>query len=460
MQGHEAKHPWSTNMSESSQAPISAAVSLAGIVRGIRRDLVVIVVVALIAAGGGSIMGKLTNKTRSTAQLVLSPLPFAERNKVRTVQGKTMEDELESMLATPLDVKSASLLCMSDEVLQKTLDQINTGGMSSKPVKDLLRLKKALSFQVAVDKETPYDITYSPLIVLTAEANNPSEAKLFVNSWARVVAEQAKKFQDIIQMPSATALEGRKEELKGELTQAELDSEKFWTENNTLYLETRLNEISGQINAFRKERNTLEAEIILGKGTAEALEKEMARVPEKVSLNWKASAELASILGVKLGLGATKEGASKESQDAPVTVEVLNESHWKIAETLATKRSEVVGKEKKIEEIDRLVDALEKERLEVQAEFAKATTGKVRVGREMIRLEEEFRDIAMKCEFARVASSLNHPVLQVISEGAEWPLPRFRRAILFGVLSGVLGFLAAACGSATWRMFLKPALGG
>jgi capsular polysaccharide biosynthesis protein len=447
-------------MSESSQVSISASSGLVEIVRSVRRDLVAVVLVALIAAGGGAIVGKLTNKTYSSAQLVLSPLPLAGKGKVKTVEGKTSEDELESMLATPLDVKSTSLLCMSDEVLEKTLDAVNEGGRLSKPVKDLLRLKKTLSFQVAVLKETPYDITYTPLIMLTAEAKSPADAKTLVNSWARVVVEAAKRFQDAVQMPSATALEGRKGELKAELTQAELDSEKFWTENNILYLETRLNGISAQINKFRKERNTLEAEIMLGKGTAEALEKEMGHVPEKVSLNWKPSAALASILGAKLGLGGAKEGASKESEEAPMTVEVLNKSHWKIAEKLATKRSEVVGKEKKIEEIDRLVDALEKERLEVQADFAKATTGKVRVGREMIRLEEEFKDVATKCDFAHVASSLNHPVLQVISEGAEWPLPRFRRAILFGILSGALGFLVAACVSVTWRMFLKPALGG
>jgi hypothetical protein len=447
-------------MPESARVPLSGKADLAEVFRSVRRDLVAVVLVALIAAGGGAIAGKLTNKTRSSAQLVLSPLPLAGKGKLKTIEGKTSEDNLEAILATPLDVKSTSLLCMSDEVLEKTLDAVNQSGKLSKPVKDLLRLKKALSFQVAVEKETPYDITYTPLIILTAEAQSPPEAKAIVNSWARVVAEAAKKFQDAVQMPAATALEGRKGELKTELTQAELDSEKFWTENNIFYLEARLNGISTQINKFRKERNTLEAQIMLGKGTAEALDKEMKNVPEKVSLDWKPSAALASILGAKLGLGGAKEGAFKESEEAPMTVEVLNESHWKIAGKLATKRSEVVGKEKKIEEIDRLVDALEKERLEVQAEFAIATTGRVRVGREMIRLEEEFKDVATKCDFAHVASSLNHPVLQVISEGAEWPLPRFRRAILFGILSGALGFLVAACASVTWRIFLKPALGG
>ena len=436
-------------MSESSQVSISAAVGLVEIVRSIRRDLVVIVVVALIAAAGGAIIGKLTNTTRSTAQLAMSPLPLAEKSK----------GEFASMMATPLDVKSASLLCMSDEVLQKTLDQINTSGTYSKPIKDLLRLKKALSFKVVVNKETPYDISYSPLIVLTAKASRPPDAKVLVNTWARVVAEQAKKFQDAVQMPSATALEGRKSELKAALTEAELESEKFWTENNVIYLETRLNQTSGLINAFKKERTSLESAVVFDQATVDALETEQAKAPEKLTLSWIPSTALATALGVKLGLSAPKEGGSEQPAEAPLSVEVLNAVHWEIVGKLAMTRTGVAAKSKQIKGIDSLIDSLEKERLEIQARYAKAITGKTRVGRRLIRLEEEFKDVATKCEFAMVASSLNHPVLQVISEGAEWPRRRFLWPILFGILSGVLGFLAAACASATWRIFLKPALG-
>jgi hypothetical protein len=349
---------------------------------------------------------------------------------------------------------------MSDEVLQKTFDAVSQSGTLSKPIMDLIRLKKALHFSFAVEKETPYDITYTPLIILTADARSPADAKLIVNTWASVVLEAAKRFQDAVQGPVARALVERKTELHDELTQAELESEKFWTENNILYWETRLNEISRQINDFKKQRHEAEAEVVFDKSTAEVLDAEKTNVPEKVVLNWKPSAALASVLGAKVGLVAPKEAASEQSGEAPFTVEVLNKAHWDIVGKLTTARANAAAKEKKIQEFDRLVDALEKERLKVQADFAKASTGKIRVGRELLRLEEEFRDIALKQTFAHVASSLNHPVLQVISEGAEWPVPRFQRAVQFGIVSGILGFIAAACISILWRIFVKPALEG
>ncbi len=447
-------------MSENTQGLASRKTSLVEIIKCVRKDLLMFILAAVLVAAAGAIIGMLTNKTSSSAQLVLSPMPLAGKSKVKTVEGKTSEDELEAMLATPLDVKSTSLLCMSDEVLQKTFDAISQSGMLSKPIVDLIRLKKALKFSVAVEKETPYDITYTPLIILTADARSPADAKLIVNTWASVVLEAAKRFQDAVQGPVAKALVERKAELHDELTQAELDSEKFWTENSTLYLEARLQEISRQINEFKRQRHEAEAEVVFDKSTAEVLDSEKADVPETVVLNWKPSAALASILGAKVGIAAPKEAASGQSDEAPFTVEVLNQAHWDIVGKLATAKANAAAKEKKIQEFDRLVDSLEKDRLKAQADLAKATTGRVRVGRELLRLEEEFRDIALKQTFAHVASSLNHPVLQVISEGAEWPVPRFQRAVQFGIVSGILGFIAAACISVLWRIFVKPAFEG
>lgn len=447
-------------MSQNVQQSLFQMIRLNEVVACIRRDFVAVLAAAVLLAGMGGVVGKLSNKTESSAQLVLSPMPLSGKGKVSYSAGRPNPDELESMLATPLDVKSTSLLCMSDEVLSKTLDQVNKDGVLSKPIKNLLQLKRTLSFAVAVQKETPYDITYTPLITLTAEAKNPADAKAMVNTWAHVVSDAAKRFQDAVQGPVAKALDGRKQELHDELTQTELDSEKFWTDNNPLYLETRLNEISGLLNTFRKEHATLEAEIVLDKGTVESLEADKTNIPEKIKLEWNLPTPLAASIASKLGIGTSKDGAAKQSGDTAITSEVLNPTYWEVVGKITSTRAGFFSKEKKIADLDRLIDTLEKERLDLQAQFAKATTGKLRVGRELIRIEEEFHDIALKQKFAQVASSLNHPALQILSEGAEWPVPRFQKAIAFGMMAGLLGFAAAACFSVLWRLFLKPALGG
>jgi hypothetical protein len=140
-----------------------------------------------------------------------------------------------------------------------------------------------------------------------------------------------------------------------------------------------------------------------------------------------------------------------------MSLEWVNTAYWDTKGQEALSVGDAEGKEKQRQEIERLIEELEKERLEVQAMYAKAVTGKLRVTRDLERVEEAFKDIATKREFANVASSLNHPAIQVISEGAEWPLPRFRRAIQFGSVSGVLGFVLGACLSVLYRMVVKPA---
>jgi hypothetical protein len=220
----------------------------------------------------------------------------------------------------------------------------------------------------------------------------------------------------------------------------------------------RLNSISGEINNFEKDQHTLQAEVVFDQTNAETLQSVLESMPPKVQLEWRPSGALAAALGPKLGLtGPKPEGAQGDSPGA-MTVEWINQAYWDISRNLAWYRAEGEANKKKIDECKTLIEALEKQRLEYQAIFAKATTGKIRVARELARLEDNFKDLATKREFARVAGSLDLPPLQVISEGAEWPLPRFRRAILFGAVAGLLGFCAAACASVAYRTVLKPAL--
>jgi hypothetical protein len=143
-----------------------------------------------------------------------------------------------------------------------------------------------------------------------------------------------------------------------------------------------------------------------------------------------------------------------------LTVEHTNVMYWEIRGKLAATRAGLASTPAELQEVDRLIGELEKERLEVQAKHARALTEKGRIVRTLKRVEDTYSNIAGKHEFAQVAGQLKHPVLQVISKGTEWPLPRFRRLVLFGVVSAVLGFCAAMTCSVVMRMIVRPALEG
>ncbi len=445
-------------MIESANAPSTVTAFLPGVFRSLRKDLLVILAIAIVAAAAGGIAGKLTNKAASSAQLVLSPMPLIGKAGSRTVQGAQAGDPLAELMATPLDVKSTSLLCMSDEVLQKTFDQLSQSGALSAPIPNLLQLKQALEYQLTVAKETPYDVTYSPLIVLTAEAKAPADAKLIVNTWAQTIVEASKKYQDAIQGPVAKVLEEQTEEIHKQLVEAEMASERFWTENNVIYWEGRLNEIVTLINNFVKTKVTNTAEEVLYNATAEGLEREQAKMQETVSLGLNPSPKLASTFGVDASAKSAPSDKEDRTHSSVLSFDWINPAYWSIEARIAKERGNAAGREEQSKVFDALIQDLEKERTGIQKSYAQAITGKTRVGRDLIRLEEVYKDIATKRDFAHVASSLNHPELQLVSSGTEWPLPRFRRAILFGAMAGILGCLAAACLSVLYRMVLKPAL--
>lgn len=424
----------------------------------LRKDAGRIMAAAILLGLLGGALGYKTNTTHSTAQLALTPIPL------RSYEGQTQErepDELARMLATPLDVTSISLLCLSDEVVRETMDRLNESGELSKPIKPhrIKTFKSSLMYEVSIAKETPYDLSYTPIIELTADAKKPPDAKAMVNAWAEAVEAKAKEFQDKIQQPAGEALRERLEGLDKELDDAEEASIKFWTDNNVLYLKERLNEIVNLITKLKSDRTEVRAELVHEQATVDSYLAE----DEKpiITLNWTPSPELAALAGAKLGVGVPGSGITGKSTGAAGSVlstEHINNVYYEIRGKIAAGRAGVSGKEAQLEEIDSLIEALEEEREEVQAQFAKTDAESKRVTRRLEIVEEAYRNIALKYEFAQVAEKLGHPQLQIIARGTEWPKGRFRWPALVITLTGAFGFLAAAFASLAYGLVLKPLL--
>lgn len=420
----------------------------------LRKDLYLIILASIVIAAIGAGIGKYTNISSSSAQLVLTPIPL---------RAKATEDALAVMLAAPLDVTSMSLLCKSDQVLEETrtkLNELYEQGKLSAPIKYITKLSTKLDFSVTIAKETPYELTYTPVLQLFAKAKVPMDAEAMVNTWAEVVADAAKKFQDAVQMPAAHALEERVTELKEQLAQVEMENEKFWTENNVAYMEARMGEIISLIVNFMQTKSEVETELIAERGSLEGYTKEIANELPTVPCKWEPSPELIEVLGNRLGLPMAKDGAKEgaPADNSLLSVDHLNMVYFETRAKMVAARAGVMQREAQISEIDRRIEALEKERVELQAQYARVTTEKMRIGRLLDRVEGAYSNLATKHEFANVAGKLDHPVLQVISKGTAWPLPRFRRAIMFGGISGMFGIFAAAAISVFLRMIIRPAL--
>ncbi len=436
-------------MPQSEPASEGYVLYVKGILAALRRDCLKIILFAVLAAAAAAGLGKMSNSVSSTAQLLLTPLPLHARQE---------EDALATMLAPPIDATTVSLLCMSDDVLKKTMEALNAGGQLKEPIKYVNSLKSALRYRVSVAKETPYEVEYSPVIELTAFAASPTDAQLMVNAWAEQVVTAAAAFRDMIQKPAAIAIEEQTNAVQSDLMVAEDESEAFWAKNSEEYVKARLEEVVALINSLKRQRTELEHNMTAEKAEVVALEEALAQEQPNLTLKWRAPESVVGLLAGKLGATPPKDGEGDAVDNVFLESEETNAVYWEIRGQIAATRAGVAAKEAQFQELEKLVNGLEEERTLLQAQHARLTTEKSRVGRRLERLEGAYSNMGDKREYARVAGQLDSPPVQILSHGTEWRMPRFRRAILFGGVAGFVALFAAMFASVGYRMVLKPAL--
>ena len=195
---------------------------LAFAARAGRKDMAPILllgVVAGIIAGG---MAFRAPSATSNAQLVLTPIPVYAENQ------NEVEDIPTKLLVEPLDIRSAALLCKSDETLLRTQKLLE-----KKPLKDLpslAALRGSLQCEITIAAESPMEIAYSPILRLSAAADTPARAKQRVDAWseacvAMAVEYKAKRQGAIAEAfaAQATGLEARLRELETNQQDTTLD---------------------------------------------------------------------------------------------------------------------------------------------------------------------------------------------------------------------------------------------
>ena len=409
----------------------------------LRQDLRSLIVVALVLGLVGGITGKLTNKTTSSAQLLLTPLPL--RTAVSTLSG----DDLAEMIAEPMDIKTAALVCKSDEALSKTMAVLNDSGKLSSPFNSLQTLRNAVGTQVTVSRESPMEIVYSPVIQLSAKGKSPGEAKLIVDTWADQCAILGKTYQQKRHADAARGFEERATHLQEQLDASEEALEAFRREDNLNYYEESLTALTRQISNTRDllslaEQNFADERakhvvLVDAEGGGEAAQK----------LQFAPSDKLLTMLPGTAGLESPSDGTT-----TLLDLEVINP----IYELEVTAGAAAAGYEARRNKLETELEAFLEHMDALEGEVARVQRKDRELVREMKLLAKAYEDAALRAKFAEVASELAQPELQVLSYGAEWRLPRFRRALLLAAPAAIFGFLLAASVSVALRLVILPAL--
>jgi hypothetical protein len=138
--------------------------------------------------------------------------------------------------------------------------------------------------------------------------------------------------------------------------------------------------------------------------------------------------------------------------------EVINPLYDYLRQQLAETQVRIGGTEVRLQRLSEDLKNFENQINTLQAKRAHIRHMESQLQREVDLYKTQYQDAAIKNSYAVMASHLDHPMLSVLSKGAEWRMPRFRRAILFGVGAGVFGFGIAIGLSLALRLIVRPAL--
>jgi uncharacterized protein involved in exopolysaccharide biosynthesis len=415
------------------------------IIPTIRQDLRTIVLTAVIVGLVFAYIGYTTRSATSTAQLVVVSIPLqsSEKKEKSTVP-------VVDFLPMTIGITTAGLLCKSDEVLQKTLERLNSSGKLSTPIRDLRSLQRMLDFEVTTEKETPYEVTYSPIIQLMAKASKGEDAKIIVDTWAEVCQEQAKKYQQIRFMHLADVLRPQSDEQERILTEAEQRLEDFWKTHNIEVVQQEINSLVGLTTNYIESEAKFQQDIIEEKARISVFQQVLETEKPTIPLRWIPSGKVLSLLAQQLGVSSD---ISNESNGAELLLrEEINTVNEKVRGEVALSQGKVGATEARLQELRRLLKEFDTRMQTLMGELAQAKTLEKRLNREVDIASKIYNDVKVNYEMARIAEKLQQPDLQILAYGAEWPTSRVLRPASFAVVGFAFAFLAACFISVFYRL--------
>lgn len=307
-----------------------------------------------------------------------------------------------------------------------------------------------LDFEVTTEKETPYEVTYSPIIQLMAKASKGEDAKIIVDTWAEVCQEQAKKYQQIRFMHLADVLRPQSDEQERILTEAEQRLEDFWKTHNIEVVQQEINSLVGLTTNYIESEAKFQQDIIEEKARISVFQQVLETEKPTIPLRWIPSGKVLSLLAQQLGVSSD---ISNESNGAELLLrEEINTVNEKVRGEVALSQGKVGATEARLQELRRLLKEFDTRMQTLMGELAQAKTLEKRLNREVDIASKIYNDVKVNYEMARIAEKLQQPDLQILAYGAEWPTSRVLRPALFAVVGFAFAFLAACFISVFYRL--------
>ena len=426
------------------------------------------VVCAVVAVGVASFR---PSRYQSRATLVLMPPPFKEAEK---------QDEMSRLIPKVLGIRDYAVLLKSDDVLMEVVARIRasatgaqdeaagsgTAGESPEAapatpwtedaLEELSRLSvlaRCMTLTTEVTEKTAYGTTYSPVIVLTAEADTADHARQLAQTWAQVAERTAAD----LERKGKTGLEDFvQESLKEAQTQLETlnaairDLEIEWNEE----LErARLTQTHSRLLTYEAKHEDLQMQMGALEKQIEALQSALATEPEKKEL-WRSPPMTAVFLEKSMG-AAPNTGPDGSHRAVGYREEILNQTYLQAREQLLDAETELTGLRETDQRVVADMERLQGEVDERREEIAARAFQRKQLDLQLTPFERSYALLADKLEQAKIAGSEQEELadLKIVANAVapDRRMPSGRSAI--GVAALLLG-----AGLATAIVILRTVL--
>ena len=229
----------------------------------------------------------LDNEYQSQAGILLAPLPMSEALSAKgTSLGDNPAAQIGFLMSRPLTVPGYEILLRNDSIVQALrtkLQELLTKEGQEEEV-GLESVRKSMSVQTRILKQTSSDVEYAPLITLAFNSSSPTLAADMANEWARLAVEASMEVSAKGRGESLEFLSGRFEVIVEDLLRTETsiqEHEAAWDLDN---MTARLADLQTQATQFNKDLLTLTTDIEGTKAELSSVEGELAGTGETVTL--------------------------------------------------------------------------------------------------------------------------------------------------------------------------------
>jgi len=431
----------------------------------LKKDVIPIVVFTLLMTVLGFVAGKkILADNKSTAHLVQAPVP--SRGAAESIE-----------LAPKLDITSVTLLCKSDEVLERTLRAIEDTGQMTRPLPSIRGLASSLSYELTIAKETPMDTVFSEILELTAKSKAPEDAALMVNTWADEIVAAVDRYEAGLEEPLLEIFNREFGEAETTLAGVEEEKDRWYTEHDLELLHARSATVR-QMTMLHLERLTeLDTELSQEQAKAAAYKGSVESLEPELSLSWfvpdpaivgQLQSRLGSLLGDQAaaptppkadaeGTGPASPSEAPEEGAKVLTQETINEVYWESYGELLMTEANVAGLDAARERTLALLEEHEAELQELNEEITRLETEKTRLERQYSLAEKVHDTFHERRKWIEIASQVDYHTLQILSRGTAWPTTQLWGFVTAAAL-GACALACAVCASLFVRLLLVPAL--